>query len=157
MPGDLLNYVFGPQAYSSRWLWLAVGLLVVVIVWNAGVVVWTLPSHRLRQIPVVRQLHSRLLRLRFARRVQRIADEHRSGAVDAPSACAAIGRTVRSFVHQATGTRAQYLQVNVIADSQLATAAPVLTDLADVQFNPETQLDIDDVTARARELIRSWP
>ncbi|OBB97411.1 hypothetical protein [Mycobacterium sp. 852002-40037_SCH5390672] len=156
MPDDLLHHVFGPQPYSSWWLWLALLLMVAVIAWYAGVFVWTLPSQRLRRIPVVRRMHAWLIRNRFARCVQNIADEHDAGQISAPAACAAISRTVRSFLHQMTGERAQYLQLAVVAEGNLAAAAPLLTQLGDGQFNAETQIDVDDVSARAQELILSW-
>jgi len=72
------------------------------------------------------------------------------------SGCAAISRTVRSFLHQSTGERAQYLHVEAMADAELAAAAPLLTRLGDAQFNAETDVDVSDVSARAQELIRSW-
>jgi hypothetical protein len=156
VPDDLLRHVIGPQAYSSWWLWLGLLLIVSVMGWYAGIFVWTLPSHRLRRIPVVRRLHARLIRNRFARRVRSIADEHGAGQMSAAVACAAISRTVRSFLHQSTGARAQYLHVEAMADAELAAAAPLLTRLGDAQFNAQTTVDVADVSARAQELIRSW-
>ena len=159
MPDDLLHHVFGPQPFSSWWLWWGVLLLLAVIAWYTGIFVWTLPSHRLRRIPLVRRVHSTLIRHRFARCVQRIADEHLAGRTSAPVACAAISRTVRSFLHQVTGRRAQYLHVDTLeheADGHLAAAAPLLTLLGDAQFNAESRVEVGDVTARAQELIRSW-
>jgi hypothetical protein len=156
VPDDLLRHVFGPQPYSSWWLCWAVLLVFAVICCYAGVFVWTLSSHRLRRIPVVRRVHARLIRSRFAGCVQGIADEHDAGRMSAPAACAAISRTVRSFLHQATGARAQYLHVGAMADASLAAAAPLLTQLGDAQFNAEARADVADVSARAQELIRSW-
>jgi hypothetical protein len=156
VPGDLLHHVFGPQPYASWWLWWAVLMVLAVIGWYTGVFVWTLPSHRLRRIPVVRRVHARLIRNRFARCVQRIADEHVAGRMSAPMACAAISRTVRSFLHQATGTRAQYVHVGALADGHLAAAAPLLILLGDAQFNAETRVKVADVSPMAQELIRSW-
>ena len=156
MPDDLLRHVFGPQPYSSWWLWWAVLVLLAVGCWYAGVFVWTLPSDRLRRIPVARWIHARLIRGRFARCVQRIADEHRDGRASAPATCAAISQTVRSFLHQATGARAQYLHIEAMTDGQLAAAVPLLTRLGDAQFNANASVDVDDVSARAQELIRSW-
>jgi hypothetical protein len=156
VPDDLLRHVFGPQPYSSWWLWWAVLMVLSVTGWYAGIFVWTLPSHRLRRIPVVRRVHARLIRNRFARCAQRIADEHLAGRIPAPTACAAISRTVRSFLHQVTGARAQYLQVDALAEANLAAAAPLLTRLGDAQFNAEARVDVADMSARAQELIRSW-
>ncbi|GAC1407610.1 MAG: hypothetical protein NVS4B6_26260 [Mycobacterium sp.] len=156
MPDELLRHVFGPQPYSSGWLSCAVLIILFVTGWYTGIFVWTLPSHRLRSIPVVRRVHARLIRNRFARCVQRIADEHLAGRISAPAACAAISRTVRSFLHQVTGGRAQYLHVGAMVDGHLAPAAPLLTRLGDAQFNAEARVDVADVSARAQELIRSW-
>ena len=156
MPDDLLHHVFGPQSYSSWWLWWAVLLLLVVGAWYASIFVWTLPSRQLRRIPLARGVHARLIRYRFARCVRSISDEHDAGRMSAPAACAAISRTVRSFLHQVTGERAQYLQVGTIADGDLAAAAPLLIQLGDAQFNAEARVDVADVSARAQELIRSW-
>lgn len=156
VPDDLLGHVFGPQPYSSWWLWLAAVLFATLIGWYAVVFVWTLPSHRLRRIPVVRRLHGRLLRARYARRVQRIADEHADGRSSGERSCAAISRTVRSFLHQATGAPAQYQQVGAFATGPLSAAAPLLADLGDAQFNTQTRYDVGEMSARAQELIRSW-
>jgi hypothetical protein len=153
---DLLRYVFGPQPYSVWWLWTAVLLICAVIAWYTTVFVWTLPSHQLRRIPVVRRMHGRLIRSRFARCVQRIADEHDAGRMSSPAACAAISRTLRSFLHQATGARAQYLQLSSIAEGDLAAAAPLLARLGDAQFDADARVDVTDVSSRAQELIRSW-
>lgn len=156
MPDDLLHHVFGPQPYSPAWLVWAVVLLLAVIGWYAGVFVWTLPSYRLRRIPVARRVHARVIRDRFSRRVQRLEGQHRAGHLSTPQACAAISRTVRSFLDQATGTKAQYLHVGALGDAQLAPAAPLLTLLDDGQFNAETRVEVGDVSPMAQELIRSW-
>lgn len=156
MPDDLLRHVFGPQPYLSGWLVWAVLLSLVVIGWYTGVFLWTLPSQRLRCIPAVRRMHGWLIRHRFARCVQRIADQHAAGQSSATAASAGISRTVRSFLYQATGVPAQYLQIGAMADGDLAAAAPLLTRLGDAQFNAEAHVDVAELSAQAQELIRSW-
>ena len=98
MPDDLLEFVSGPPGYSAVWLWLGLSLILAVIVWYAAVFVATLPSHRLRTIPAVRNLHARVLRHRFTRTVRRITDSHRSGELSDAAASAALTRTLRSFL-----------------------------------------------------------
>ncbi len=88
--------------------------------------------------------------------MQRIADEHDAGRIPSPAACAAISKTLRSFLHQATGAKAQYLQLSSIAEGDLAAAAPLLARLGDAQFNADARVDVADVSSRAQELIRSW-
>lgn len=157
MPDDLLEFVSGPPGYSAVWLWLGLSLILAVIVWYAAVFVATLPSHRLRTIPAVRNLHARVLRHRFTRTVRRITDSHRSGELSDAAASAALTRTLRSFLHQATGRRAQYMQLRTVANSELAAAGPVLSALGDAQFNRASTTDVDRLGEQTEELIRSWP
>lgn len=157
MPDDLLRFVGGPMPYSSGWLWLGLVIVLLVIAWYVGVFVWTLPAQRLRRLPVARSLHARLLRRRYARSVHRIAARHRDGELTDAEAGAAMSRILRSFLHQATGTRAQYMQLDDIASGELAPAAPTLAALDDAQFNAASPVRVGDVGATTEELIRSWP
>ena len=157
MPDDLLRFVSGPTPYSAWWLWIALALLGLVIAWYVGVFVWTLPSQRLRRLPVVRTLHARLLRRRFARAVRSIGARYRAGDLTATEAGAQMSRTLRSFLHQATGTRAQYMHLDDIGSSDLATAAPLFSALNDAQFNSASPVDVGEVGTAAEELILSWP
>jgi hypothetical protein len=156
VPEDLLRYVAGPTPYSPWWLWLGLLLLVLVIVWCAGVLVWTLPSHRLRRIPVVRSLHAALLRRRFTRTIRAVDKRYHAGELSAAQASSQMSRTLRSFLHQATGTRAQYMHVDDIAASPLASAAPLILKLNDAQFNTASQVDVGQVGSAAEEMIRTW-
>jgi hypothetical protein len=153
---DLLRYVGGPLPYSSSWLWIGLALLTLVILWYTGVFVWTLPSHRLRRIPLVRGLHARLLRYRFIRTLRAIDKRFRTGDLEATEAGARMSRALRSFLHQATGTRAQYMHVDAIAESGAAEAAPLLSALNEAQFNPGSRVDVGRIGSAAEELIRTW-
>lgn len=157
MPDDVLQFIFGPTPYSMSWLWLGLALLLLIIAWYVGVVVWTLPAHRLRTIPGVRAVHAKLLRRKFVRAVRSIDGRHRAGELSAQNAGRQMSRTLRSFLHQATGTPAQYLHVQKIRSGDLADAAPVLAALNDAQFNSESDIDVGEISSTAEELIRSWP
>ena len=156
MPDDLLRFVGGPPSYSTGWLWLGIALIVGVLLWYAGVFVATLPSGRLRTLPAVRTLHARLLRYRFVRTVRTITRRHREGELSAEQTGAELSRTLRSFLYQATGRRAQYMQLKAIAASDLAAAAPVLAALGDVQFDAASTADVDRLAADTEDVIRSW-
>jgi hypothetical protein len=156
VPDDLLRHVIGPTPYSSWWLWAAVLLLFVLIAWYAGVFVLTLPNRRLRDLPVVGAVRGDMMRRRFARTVHQIGERYRSGDLDAASTGAAVSAALRLFLEQATGVRAQYMQVEQIAAGELARAAPLLELLNDAQFNAASQVDIGAVSESAEELIRSW-
>jgi hypothetical protein len=157
VPDDLLRFIIGPTPYSSTWLWLGLLLLLLVIAWYAGVFVWTLPSEQLRRSPLVRLLHARVLRRKFVRTIGSIGREYRAGDLSAQQAGARISSTLRSFLHQATGTRAQYMHVDDIGAGDLAEAAPLIARLNDVQFNTASKVDVAEACAATEELIRTWP
>jgi hypothetical protein len=156
VPDDLLRFVGGTPPYSLGWLWLALTLVLLVIAWYATVFIWTLPSHQLRRLPAIRSLHAHVLRRRFSRSIRDALSRHRSGSLSAPDAGARISRTLRSFLHQTTGTPAQYMHVGAIMDSELAAAAPVFAALNDVQFNSESREDVAELASRAEDLVRTW-
>lgn len=157
MPDDVLRFVIGPSPYSALWLWLGLLLLAVLIAWHVGVIVWTLPADRLRSIPWLRAVHSKLLRRRFSRTIVDIDRRFRAGDISAAQAGHQMSTTVRSFLHQATGTPAQYMHIADIESSDLAQAAPLLAALNDAQFNRTSSVDISGTGSSAEELIRSWP
>jgi hypothetical protein len=156
VPDDLLRFVGAPSPYSASWLWIALVLLLVVIAWHTTVFVWTLPAQRLRSMPVIRDIHANLLRRRFARTIRSIDERYRNGNLSAAQAGTQMSRTLRSFLHLATGTRAQYMHVDDVKSSDLADAAPLLLSLNDLQFNTDSQVGVSSVSAEAEELIRTW-
>jgi hypothetical protein len=156
VPDDLLRFVGGPSPYSGWWLWVALVLLLAVIVWYTGVLVWTLPAERLRRMPVIRSVHAKLLRRRFARAIRSIDERHGAGDLSAAEASAQMSRTLRSFFYQATGTPAQYMHIDDIESSDIAEAAPLFSALNDAQFNTDSPVEVSSVGASAEELIRSW-
>ncbi|WP_123029530.1 hypothetical protein [Mycolicibacterium stellerae] len=156
MPDDVLQFVIGPSPYAASWLWIGLALLTVVVIWYVAVIVWTLPADRLRSIPLIRSVHSKLLRRRFSRAIRAIDERYRAGELTTPAAGRQMSRTLRSFLHQATGTRAQYMHVEPISSSELAEAAPLFAALNDAQFNSASLVDVSEVGSTAQELIRSW-
>jgi hypothetical protein len=156
VPVDLLHFVIGPTGYSSGWLWVAAILLLVLIVWYTAVFALTMPGRSLRTLPVIGATRSELLKRRFAKAVHAVGDRYRAGDLAAAPAAEALSRELRAFLHQATGARAEYMQVDAIAAGRLAPAAPVLTDLIDAQFNADSAVDVGSVSDSAEELIRSW-
>lgn len=156
MPGELLRYL-GPPTGFSWWWWLVAGLSAATAAgWYVGVVVWTLPPARLRRIPVIAGLHSRLLRRRCVGAIAATAGLHRTGQLSQQQAAAAMSRTLRSFLHLATGARAQYMHIEAItASTELATAAPVLAALSDAQFAGRPA-DIAQLAHNVTGVIQTW-
>ncbi|OBB00444.1 hypothetical protein A5662_14530 [Mycobacteriaceae bacterium 1482268.1] len=157
MPDDVLKFIIGPAPYAAWWLWCALTLLAAVIAWCVGVFVWTLPSAQLRSIPWIRSLHAELLRRRFSRAIRAVDARYRAGELSAAEASHQMSRTLRAFLHQATGTPAQYMHVDEIRSGDLAEAAPLLSALNDARFNTGSPVEISEVGSTAEELIRTWP
>jgi hypothetical protein len=156
VPDDLLRFVSGPTPYSGWWLVAAVALVVAVIACYAAIFIATLPSQRLRELPGVGPLHSRVLRERYARRIAAAESGLREGRLTPAEAGAEVDHAVRSFLHQSTGVRVQYMHVDDIAAGALAQAAPLLADLGDLRFNRDSGVDAAQAGARAQELVRTW-
>lgn len=156
MPDDLLRFIGGPSPYSALWLWIALLIIATVIAWYAAILLWTQPAQRLRTLPVLRDLHAKLLRRRFARSIQSLGERYRAGELTAAQAGSQMSHALRSFLHQATGTRAQYMHVDAIAASDLADAAPLLAAFNDVRFNTTSHVELSTVGAAAEEMIRTW-
>jgi hypothetical protein len=156
VPDDLLRHVIGPTPYSSWWLWLAIGLSVLLVAWYAGVFVFTMPRRRLRTVPLIGATRDRMIRYRAARNVRAIGDRYRAGDLAAAPAGEAVSRELRRFLRQVSGVRAEYMQVEDVENSEIAPAAPVLADLVDVRFNTASELDVGLLSRDAEELIRSW-
>lgn len=156
MPDDLLRFVSGPTPYSPWWLWFGLALILLVIGWYTAVLIWTLPSEQLRRIPVIRSVHGAVLRRRFTRSIRRIDARHRAGELTRAEAGTQISRTLRSFLHQASGTPAQYMHLEAIVASDLAAAGPLFSALNDAQFNAASPVNVSEVGLAAEELIRTW-
>jgi len=153
---ELVQFVIGPTPYSSWWLWLAVLLLFILIVWYASVFVWTMPGRRIGGLPVIGAARSELVKRRSARAVHAVGERYRAGELAAAPAAAAVSRELRAFLRAATGARAEYMQVDAIANSELAPAAPVLKALIDAQFNADSIVDVGSASDSAEELIHTW-
>ena len=157
MPADdLLRFIGGPLPFSPWWVFAGFVAITSVIAWYGTVFVWTLPPSVLRRIPLIRLVHTQVNRRRFVRAIHGIDAQYRGGGIKPAQACAALSRTLRSFLYVATGIKAQYIHVEQLADGPLAAAAPIFKGLNEVQFNPETRSDVSALARSAQELVSSW-
>jgi hypothetical protein len=153
---DLLRFIGGPLPFSQWWLFAGLFVFIFVVAWYGMVFVWTLPPSVLRRIPLIRSFHAEVNRRRFVRAIRNIDAQYRGGGLGPAQACAALSRTVRSFLYVSTGIKAQYIHVEQLADGPLGAAVPVLKDLNDVRFNPGTRTEVGTLVRSARELVSSW-
>ncbi|MGE2717812.1 hypothetical protein ACQI4L_27450 [Mycolicibacterium litorale] len=157
MPGDdLLRFIGGPLPPSWWWIALTAVIVAAAGAWVSGVLVWTMPVARLRSLPGVRGVHSRLIRRRFARAVAVTSQAHRDRTISAEQAVAQYSRTLRTFLSMRTGVNAKSLHLGDLADGELARAVPLLRAFHDAQFNGDSRLDVTALGRSAEELIRTW-
>jgi hypothetical protein len=156
VPDDLLRYLDGPSTYSAWWLVLGLFLLIAVIAWVAGVVVWTMPDRLLRRLPVVGSLHDGLVRRRFARSVRAARRAYAAGEMSAAQAAAVIKHALRSFLARRTGRRVHHMHIADLTKGELAPAAPVVAALDDTQFGTASDVELDGVARQTEELIQTW-
>jgi hypothetical protein len=155
VPDDLLSHLIGPTPYSSAWLWTAVILMLGLLAWYTAV--FALNSRRrLRDLPVLAAARDELIRRRAVRAVRAIGNRYRAGELEPASAGAAVSGELRSFLRDATGMNAEYMQVEAMTVGRLAPAALILLGLNDVQFNHRSQIDVGALSEAAEELIREW-
>lgn len=156
MPTDLLRYISGPTPYAVWGIVLAVLLAAGLIGWYVAVYVWTLPPAALRNMRWISALHRRLLARRFIRTIATMTGQYQAGAITAAQACAGYSRTLRSFLHLATGQPAQYMHTPDMAASSVAAAAPLIDALNDARFTASARVDVERFGASVEEMIRSW-
>ncbi|MCX8562056.1 hypothetical protein OS122_14275 [Mycolicibacterium mucogenicum] len=153
---DLLRYVIGPEPYSAWWPWLSGALVLGVIAWYAWLFMATSSSERIGDVRLIRTVRDEMIKRRAVRDIRGIARRHRSGDLSAPAAGAALSREVRRFLHAATGLGVQYMHVGAIAAGPASAAAPLLSELVDVQFNPSSDVDVGQACATAEALVMRW-
>ncbi|MUL66475.1 hypothetical protein BOO86_18520 [Mycobacterium sp. CBMA 234] len=156
MASDFLKWIVAPLPYSALWLVLGVLLVLGVVGWFVGVLVWTLPVERLRTMPVIRDISNRVLRRKFSAAVSRVTDRHRTGELSSRQAYAEMSRILRSFVFYRTGVRAQYMTLGEVAHGPAAAAAPVVQALYARQFELDEKPDVAATAAQVRSAIQSW-
>ena len=154
---DLLRYIGGPMSYSPWWLVLGLLLIAALVGWYGVVLALTSTKGGLRETRLITLTRNQIHRRRFARAIHVIAERYRSGDLQAAPAGAAVSAELRSFLSAATGARAQYMHLEQIANSdELRSAAPILAQLNDAQFNAASTVDVGAAGDAAEELIRTW-
>jgi hypothetical protein len=153
---DYLKWIVAPLPYSVLWLVLGVLLILGVIGWFVGVLVWTLPVERLRSIPVIRDISALVLRRKFSAAIGGVTDRYHAGELSSREAYTAMSRILRNFVYFRTGVAAQYMALGEVAGSAAAAAAPAVSALYSRQFELDDSPDVAATAAQVRSTIQSW-
>jgi hypothetical protein len=152
---ELLRYIVAPLSYSTWWMVAACLVVIAVVLWWIGAFVWTLPAASLRRIPLLRDVHRRVLRRKFVSAIRDVRARYRSGGMSQSQACTAIAKTLRSFFAVYTGVPVQYMSVGELG-GPLAPAGSVLKALSYGQFDKSARVDVDAVGLSAEKVVAAW-
>ncbi|MFC5728724.1 MULTISPECIES: hypothetical protein [Nocardioides] len=146
----------GPVAYSDRWLWIALVLAVLVLLYYAAA--WWLT--RPRQGPAApTDVEAPDARREHLDRIDRIEDEVRTGSLSPRGGHQELSDVVRSYVASVTTLPARTM---ALADFR-ARAPKELVDAIELMYPPEFAPDdvvardrFDDALGQARALVTTW-
>lgn len=146
----------GPVAYDDRWLWIAVALVAVVVVYYLASWWFTRPP-RVRvverapvDVPDARAQH--------LARIEELVTQVHDGRVSARGGHQQLSEIVRSWVATVTTLPARTMALADFRDR----APQQLVEAIELMYPPEFAPDVDamstfdDAVRRARELVGSW-
>lgn len=154
---ELQDEFSGPVGYADRWLWIALGLMLVAALYFA-LAWWLTRPPTVRSVtradvdvPSVRGAH--------LERIDRIAAQVAAGAIAARDGHQQLSVVVRSYVAAVSTLPARTM---ALADFRTHAPAPVADTIA-VLYPPEFAPDdevartrFDEAADRARELVTTW-
>lgn len=152
-----LDFLFPPTPYPVWWVVGAVLVLLVVVGWIVGVLLWTLPVEVLRDIPVLRSVTYRVLGFKFSRALAGVAQRHHAGQLETREAFHEISRIFRAYVTFRTGYSAREMTATDIANSPLGDRAlDVLRMTYPGQFEAADPRGVDLAVDAARRAVAAW-
>jgi hypothetical protein len=151
-----VDFVFAPMAYSVWWVTGAVFVVLLVVAWVIGVLVWTLPVEVLRGIPVIRTVTFKVLQWKFARSLTKVQQRHQAGQLDTREAFHEISRIFRLFINFRTGYAAREMTFTDIANSPLTSALDVLKWTYPGQFDAADPRTVSAAVEAARTAVVTW-
>ena len=142
----------GPVGYADRWLWIAVALLGLVVVYYA-VAWWSTRPPRRRPAPITAPPD---VRREHLARIDQVEEQVRSGAISARVGHQQLSRVVRGYVAAVSPLPAPTM---TLADLR-ALAPAALTDVIELVYPPEFAPDeahardaFDVAVRRARTFV----
>lgn len=154
---DAIEFLFPPMTYSVWWVIGAALLVLLIIGWIVGVIVWTLPIEVLRGIPVIRDISYKVLRFKFSRSLIKVEQQHHDGQLSTRDAFHEISRIFRNFIDFRTGYHARRMTATDVAHSPLAgPALNILTMTYSGQFDEADPGAVSSVVEAARTAVLTW-
>jgi len=153
MPGEA--ELTGPVGYASTWSVQAMALVALVVVYYAGVWLWSRGEDAAGTEPVPPVEKARTASLKELDRLEGVV---RAGRVPVREGFQQLSATVRAFVTEASGTPARTMTLEQLRDEADPRVADAIAAMYVPEFAPG-EADADDFgrsVRDARELVRSW-
>lgn len=154
---DLQDEFHGPVGYDERWLWIALALLALVVLYYL-VSWWITRPRRVRDVRRADVDVPDLQREHLAR-IDRIEADVHAGVLEPRAGHQQLSEVMRSYVAEVTTLPARTM---VLADFR-TQAPPELVAALEVMYPPEfgpddevARVRFDDAVTRAREVVASW-
>jgi hypothetical protein len=154
MPGG--ESFFPPVQYSPLWTVLGVVVLALVLGWYIFAFVSTRPEPPLQPPAGFTTGLTPPLREAYLERIGDVSRRYSSGTLAFSDAHHELSALVRSFAAEARGIRAQYMTLDDLRKTEHHGLAATVEALYPGAFSGTATGSIDDATARASELVRSW-
>lgn len=149
MVGD--NGYYDPVAYSPLWLWIACGIIVLVLLWY--VAVWFYPRARApKRAPSVLPRRSDLV-ARYRGLIDEIEAANASGELSTREAHLKLSILIRLFVEEQSGTRFSAMTLADLTEVRQTGLAHAVASYYPFEFAPASSGDLAPSLLRAREVV----
>ncbi|GAA2491790.1 hypothetical protein [Terrabacter carboxydivorans] len=148
---------YAPDPYAARWLWIGIGLLVLVAAWYA----WVWWSTRERKVVVpARVTPDRLSRLRadYTRQIDLVLGRASAGEISQRRAHQQLSVLVRHFVQEVSGIDAPTMTLTELnaRGSRLTPVSEVVGTLYPGEFGPRETATLAGAGTVAKEVVARW-
>lgn len=152
MPGEVMPLV----GYSPFWLWLGIGIVVLVAVFYVLAMLFT---RQPRDAPVEQdepEIDLEAARIEAFARVDEVERLVASGELDDRTAYERLSRAVREFAAESTGVPADHMTLSDLSHTQLHGTTRTVAQLYPGIFAPDAQRNVAAAVHDARAVISGW-
>ena len=148
-----------PFAYMPVWIILGLALLA------AGVITWIAVRRRLRErlraerrqkVKKVRPEALPRIKARYIGMLDKTAWEYNRGSISRREAYQRMSRTIRLFVHKATGLRVQHCTLSEIRQFNIPMLTQLVAEYYEPEFARDANADANFSLQKTRRMIELW-
>ncbi|GAB2521309.1 hypothetical protein [Paramicrobacterium agarici] len=150
MVGD--NGYYDPVGYHPMWLWIACGIVALVLLWY--IAVWFYPRARAPQRrPVVKRAPEEIVP-HYLRLIDEIESANASGELSLREAHLKLSVLVRLFGEERSGTSFSTMTLSDLTEGNHAHIAHAVASYYPFEFGTAPSGDLAPSLQRAREVVR---